>query len=215
MKIDLPFEKQDYFMLRNSVVAFVISLLVAGGSYFAVSFAMQSARAGAASAQNTFDQVSQSVQQIAQEESTVVRYIGRYREMEQEGVVSDEDRLAFLETFGEIRNANDLFAVNIQMGEQVANPLAYDPNDLNPGEPVALRFTPVEIGMPLLHEEDLTRLLDELLVGNGLILPIRCSMRVNNLSQVSFTQLGEHLQSDCVLQMYTYDLNPPVPVNEY
>ena len=215
MKLNLPFEKQDYFMLRNSVVAFVISLLIAGGSYFAVSIAMQSARAGAANAQGTFDQVSQSVQQIAQEEATVVRYIGRYREMEREGVVSQEDRLAFLETFGDIRNANDLFAVNIQMGEQVSNPLEYDPNDLSPGEPVALRFTPVEFGMPLLHEEDLTRLLDSLLVGNGLILPISCSMRVNNLSQVSFTQLGEHLQSDCTLQLYNYDLNPPVPVNEY
>lgn len=215
MKINLPFKKQDYFMLRNSLLTFAISLLLAGGGYVAVSFTTQSARANAAIAQGIFEQVSQSVQQIAQEEATVVRYIGRYREMEQEGIVRDEDRLAFLETFGEIRNANDLFAVNIEMGEQSSNPLAYDPNDLSSGEPVALRSTPVNFSMPLLHEEDLTRLLDGLLHGNGLILPLRCSMQVNNLDQVSFTELGQHLQSECTVRMFTYDLSPPVPANEY
>lgn len=215
MKIALPFEKQDLFMLRNSFLFLVICGVLSGVAYFSVSIAAQSASRGVSNARATFEQVTQSVQQIAQEEATVVRYIGRYREMEDEGVVSEEDRLEFLETFGEIRVANDLFPVIIEMGEQIANPLAYDPNDLSPGDPVSLRSTPITFSMSLLHEEDLMRILDSILTGHGLIVPTRCYMQVNDVGNVNFTQVGEHLQSNCTLQMYTFDLSPPVPVNEY
>lgn len=215
MSMKIPLGRQDLMMLRPAGVVFALSLVLSGAGYGIVSYLNQNATRAAMNARSLYEQATQSVQQIAEEEATIVRYIDRYRDMEKEGIVSEEDRLTLLEKLGEIRQLNDLFPVSIEMGEQVSIPLQYDPNDLSPGDPVSLRSTRLSFRMQMLHEADLTRLLGGLLKNNGLIVPTSCAMRVNNFTTLSFTQLGELLGSECELRLFTYDLNPPVPDVEY
>lgn len=215
MSLNLPIARKDLLLLRPAMLTFAVCLTVVIVSYFGSSYVNQKAIRDAANARNLYDQANQSVQEIAQEEATIVIYIDRYRAMVQDGIVSDEDRLSILETIGAIRQRYDLFPVGVTMGEQRAVALEYDPNELISGDPVALRSTDIEIRMSLLHEQDITRLLGALIESDGLIIPIDCDMRVNNYLQVDFTTLGEHMTASCQLQLYTFDLNPPVAAVEY
>jgi hypothetical protein len=184
-------------------------------AFFGTQYLKESAGVAQTNAQGIFDSTSTSVQQIAQEEETIVRYIGRYQQLESEGVMSAEDRLVLLENIGNLREQLHLYTMGVDMSEQVSTRLEYDPYDPNPGLPVDLHSFSIRLSLPLLHEEDLTRLIDGMLAESGLVLPRNCQMSIDAGNSPDFSVLGEHLAARCILQRYTFDLNPEVIVDAF
>ncbi len=215
MSIKNPFSAVDMQLLRKPAIVFTLSTLFSVLLWYGTEYVRQQALASATQAQGIYEQTSTSVTQIAQEEETIIRYIGRYREMTAEGVVGDPDRLVLLEEIGRLRESLKLYSLAVSMSEQIATRLEYDPYDPVPGEPVDLLSTALTIGLPLLHEEDLTRLVSHLLDSGDLLLPKSCEMSADGGVNPDFGRVGEHLSASCTLLWYTFDLSPEVIVDGY
>ncbi len=213
MTMKIPLSASDQMMLRKPLLYFAISIIVSAALWFGVDTLRQRSQDAVTFAQGMFDQTSTSVTQIAQEEETIIRYIGRYREIVENGVIGATDRLLLLEQMGELRDRLTLYPLNIGMSEQMATRLEYDPYDPVPGEPVDLLSTEVTLSLPLLHEEDLTRLFAFLVTGTELLLPRECTMSADGGLDPDFRTLGEHLTASCSLLWYTFDLEPEVIID--
>ena len=215
MSVKSPFSAVDMQLLRKPAIIFALSAMLSVLLWYGTAYVREQALAAVTLAQGIYEQTSTSVTQIAQEEETIIRYIGRYREMMTEGVVGDPDRLVLLEEVGTLRERLKLYSLAVSMSEQVATRLEYDPYDPVPGEPVDLLSTALIIDLPLLHEEDLTRLVSHLMDSGDLLLAKSCEMSADGGINPDFRSLGEHLSASCMMLWYTFDLTPEVVVDVY
>lgn len=205
------FTKDDMTLLRVPVLfalgcAGLAILLYVGSNVLNSSVSNANSRARA-----QFEQVQTSIQQIAQEEATIVEYIDRYREMVDDALFEEEDRLALLERVQSIRQQLRLFPVEVEMDEQTVQMLSYPADELAPGDPVQIRLSPMRIRFSLLHEEDFTGLITALLNSRGYFLPVACEMSSTVGSQ-GFVDVEDNLAAECNLVWISYLVNPPEPV---
>ena len=212
MKTKLPFEREDLKLFRTAFIVLLVCVLLATTLYFGANRINDTATTALRNARSQYEQASTSVQLIAEEEATIIRYIDRYLGFVENGYMEGEDRLAFIEDVSRIRDTHNLFPVDIDIGEQDHYSLTYDPMDLNPGEPVDIDYSNIGLSFPLLHEEDLTRLVSSLLDLEGLFLPTHCLMLHDNINEADFTVFSEQMYSNCRFYWYTFNLNPPEPV---
>jgi len=211
----LPFEKQDLMLLRTALIVFLVASLIASILYFGSDSLNRSASFDLSQAQAQYEQALTSVREIADEEETIIRYIDRYRDIEEEGAVNAEDRLALIEQVGEFRTRYNLYPIQMDIGGQGALALKYDPLDLNPGAPVSVNFSEISFSYSLVHEEDLTRLLNAFIDESGLIVPNTCELKAENFAELNFNQVGFNLAVNCELLWFTFDLAPPEVIYEY
>lgn len=200
-------DKKDILMLRKPLIVFLVICAIATAFYFVLEGFLQRATGALNNAQAQFEQVSTSVQQIAQEEQTIIRYIDRYNQIETDGVVSKEDRLHLLESMTDIRSRYLLYPIDIDLSEQTVTRIEGDPYALNPVGPVDLQSTRVSFLLPLLHEQDFTNFTSSLLVGNGLLLPQHCMVALNNLNNTQFTNIAENLRAVCTFLWYSFNVD--------
>jgi Asp-tRNA(Asn)/Glu-tRNA(Gln) amidotransferase C subunit len=212
MKAALPLSKSDLMLLRNPVISFLVLSILALVTYVSATRLQQLANDNLSAARVYFDQVSSSVTQIAQEAETIIRYIDRYIQIDTDGVVSAPDRLQFLERMDSIRESLQLYALDLEMGEQISYVMPYPPQDPLPGEPVTVNQTSIDLELPLLHEGDLVRMLDQLLSMPGLFLPTQCLITLDSISTDNFTQLRENLISRCRVNWFSFELTPPAAI---
>ncbi|MDP3517461.1 MAG: hypothetical protein Q8S94_09875 [Pseudohongiella sp.] len=209
MKLPLPLSNSDLMLLRNSLISFVVLSGLSIAIYVTASGLQRSANESLNSARVYFDQVSNSVTQIAQEEETIIRYIDRYIQIAADGIVSEQDRLVFLERMTSIREMFQLYALGLSMGEQISHIVPYPPEDPLPGDPLTMHQTPISLELSLLHEGDLLRLFDRLLSLPGLFQPTECVVDLDSSSTEGLTQLRENLSARCRINWYSFDLSPP------
>ena len=212
MKAAPPLSKSDLMLPRNSVISFLVLCILALVTYVSATRLQQLANDNLSAARVYFDQVSTSVTQIAQEEETIIRYIDRYIQIDTDGVVSAPDRLQFLERMDSIRESLQLYALDLEMGEQISYVVPYPPQDPLPGEPVTVNQTSIDLALPLLHEGDLVRMLDQLLSMPGLFLPTQCLIILDSISTDNFTQLRENLISRCRVNWFSFELTSPAAI---
>lgn len=215
MSFRLHYEKKDLKLLRVPVAIFVISVLVACVLYFGSDTLNQDAGFDLSQAQAQYEDASTSVQTTASEEATIIRYIDRYKAIEARGFVSKEDRLAALDKIADLRSRYSLYPILVDIGEQGSLPLEYDPSTSNPGDPVNVNFSEISLVYSLVHEEDLTRMMEAFTTEFGLVIPQQCDITKSQSPELDFTQLGFNLQAKCSLYWFTFDLDPPEVVYEY
>lgn len=157
-----------------------------------------------------FQKARSSVELIEEEEATIIRYIDEYKQMEEEGIVKEEDRLQFLEDMAVIRENLNLFPINLNIDEQFSARLEYPQDIGTSGGPVDLGSSTINLSVPLLHEEDFTRLLDALDNSPGLYQITSCDLTLRNTSATSFITLQQHMSASCEILWHTYNVTPPV-----
>jgi len=205
------FSRDDLSLLRAPVFFAVVCASLAILMYAGSKFVNSSVSNAYALARGQFEQVQTSIQQIAQEEGIFVEYIDRYREMLDDALFEEEDRLAILERVQSIRQQLRLFPVEIEMEEQAAVMLSYPSEVLIPGEPVQIRLSPMRISFSLLHEEDFTGLMTELLNSRGYFLPMACELS-STVEARGYVEVADNLAAECDLVWLSYLVNPPEPV---
>jgi hypothetical protein len=206
------FSKDDLALLRRPALACAVAAGVSAAMFFGIGYMSSSANAAYARAQSQYQQVQSSIQQIATEESTIVRYLGRFREMQADGVFEEEDRLRLLERVQDLRSRMRLFPISVEVGEQGNQILTYPPEELLPGDPVALQFSRARLEFAAVHESDFANVIEELLSAPGLFQPVSCQLLASGAAE-DFSELGENLDVDCELDWYTFNLSPPeVPI---
>lgn len=203
------FNKQDILSLKWMILLIILSLVFAGGIYYSADLMSSDMANSLRRARSDLQNARTNIDQIEQEEATIIEYIGRYQTLSDDGIVEPEDRLQLIERFTEIRDENDLFPIVVNIGEQKSLRLFYDQTEQDPGGPVDINVTNVEMRLPLLHEGDMIRLLDSILATPGLYFPQECTVRLRNPSQTNFIVLGQHQEADCNLLWFTFNVNPP------
>jgi hypothetical protein len=157
-------------------------------------------------AQSNREEKAAQIRKIKEEAETIRQYVDQYQKLQTSGVIGDEDRLELVEALGRIRSHHHLYALGFDIGKQVVIPLQEsDPKTV--ASPLSLRSSRIQITLPLLHEEDLTRLLDQLReVGRGLFVVEECSISGSASSGKMVEKellLKENLKALCKIQWLT------------
>ncbi|MAY03560.1 MAG: hypothetical protein CMQ38_11375 [Gammaproteobacteria bacterium] len=203
------FTKQDILGLKWKILLAVLCLMLAVSIYYYADIMNTQMARNLQIARGNLQLARTNIDQIEDEEATIIEYIGRYQELETDGVVNPEDRLQLIERITEIREDNDLFPISVNIGEQLSMELLYDQSEQDPGGPVNINSTTLELSLPLLHENDLTRLLDGLLNTPGLYMPQECIISLSNPNATNFIVLAQHQRANCVVSWFTFNVNPP------
>lgn len=204
-------QKEDYLDIKWPIAIAVTGLLLSGGIWFGIDYLNSQSVQDLRIAQSDFNNARSRVETIEEEEATIIEYIGRYQMLDAAGVVADEDRLQMFERVADLRADNRLFPVTLNIQEQKSLMLDYPPEIRDPGEPVALQSSLIGLELNLLHEEDLTRLVNGILDSPGLFQTRACSIELTSSDTTNFLFLSRHFSSSCEILWYTFDLDPPPP----
>jgi hypothetical protein len=206
--ISSEFKKEEYWLIKWPLVSLVFSLILCGGLLVGLNTVNATAATELRRARSDLDEAREALDKIEEEEATIIEYIGRFQEIEQDGVVTAEDRLQFQERLLEISDQFNLFPVGLIIQGQTALPLEYAAGRER-GREIILNTSLVELNLPMLHENDLANLLLSLMDGPGLLQPLTCSITPNNTNTTSFIYLARHFNAACTLNWYTFKLPPP------
>jgi hypothetical protein len=206
------YHKDDLLLIKGHILAFVLCLLLIGGIFWTVRYIDNSAEAELQQARSQIDSVRSSMDRIQSAEEVAKQYIDQYQRLQMNGVVGEEDRLHLLELLSQIRAEHQLFPVSINIHEQAELALPSENNADGSGQPVKLRSSVLDISFPLLHEEDLSRLLGELLRSSWFLQPASCQIDNNNKGNTTYYYLGKHFSASCSLYWYTFNVAPAAEV---
>lgn len=203
--------KEDYLRIKMQIAFAVVGIVLSIAIFLGVDYLTSGSLRDLRIAQSDFNNARSRVDLIEEEEATIIEYIERYQELDAQGVVDDEDRLLMFEKIAEIRSANNLFPVSLNISEQLSQNLQYPADIRDPGDPIALRSSIIGLTLPLLHEGDLIRLVSGILNTQGLYQTKSCNIAKQNPDLTNFIVLSQHLTADCEILWYTFNLNPPAP----
>jgi hypothetical protein len=206
--ISSEFRKEEYWQIKGSLLSLVLSLILSSGLLFGLKSLDAAATAELRSARNDLNKARDDVDKIEEEEARIIEYVGRYQQMEEDGVLSIEDRLQFQETLAELRTQFNLFPVSLNIQGQTALSLEYPESGTEQDREIILHTSLVELSLPLLHENDLTNLLQSLVDGPGMLQPLTCSLTANS-DTTNYIYLAQHFDAACSLNWYTFQLPPP------
>lgn len=203
-----PFEYRDIAFIKWEAIMTVVAISIAAGVIILTDNLNTEANNSLRRAQSNYDQAQQSVNLIEEEEATILEYIDRFQEIMAKGIINEEDRLQLIEEVANLRSEHALFPINVNIQVQTGVRLLYDPAETDPGEPIDLKTSVVELSFPLLHEEDLVRILEGIVSSGGLFQIKECEIRMNDETNINFLVLSQHLGANCALNWYTFDLDP-------
>lgn len=178
------------------------------GIYFSAAYFRNDLQRQEFNALSELDLLNAQVDEIEEAEQVIVNNIGLYNNMVANGVMAEEDRVAMLEAITEIRNRYYLFPINVAIGEQDRMLLEYPENVDFPDEQITLRTSPVQVRYSLLHEEDLTRFLDDYLAMGNLVVPNACTVTAALEDPADRLNVVQHQIADCQFQWYTFQREP-------
>ncbi len=188
------------------LLAVVLALSI--GAYFAASFYGNDMQRREFNATTDMELISVQVQEIAQEEQAVVNSIGVYNTMEANGVMGEEDRVALLEEITDIRERYLLFPISVAIGEQNRLLLEYGEDVDFPDDQITLRSSQVQVRFSLLHEEDLTRFLADIMDSGRLMVPTSCTVTAALEDPDMAREVVQHQIAACDFNWYTYQREP-------
>jgi hypothetical protein len=200
--------RDDWWLIKNPLLFMAVVLAAIAGIFITLNSMDTSAATELRNARSQLNTARDDLDKIEQEEAAILENIGRYRELAANGVVELEDRLLFLETFAQLRAQHSLFPINVTIEQQQILPLEYAQSARAPGRPVELHASTIDFVLPLLHEDDLARLLTALLQNSGLLQPQRCQLTSRSATGTNFIYLAQHFNANCSLLWYTMTIQP-------
>lgn len=198
----------DIRWLRGPMILLGIVLAVSIGGYLGASYYRNDVQRMEFNATTDLDLISVQVEEIEQEEQAVVNSIGVYNTMEENGVMGEEDRVALLEEITAIRERYLLFPINVSIGEQDRLLLEYGENVDFPDDQITLRTSQVQVRFSLLHEEDLTRFLTDIMDSGRLMAPSSCTVNAALEDPDMIQEVVQHQIAACDFNWYTFQREP-------
>ncbi|HDR46355.1 MAG TPA: hypothetical protein ENN94_01490 [Geoalkalibacter subterraneus] len=181
-------------MLKRPILLLIICILVSGIWVGGVRKFQAAAFHAMNAVQVSRGEMESKLRQLEDELRAIRSHMDRYRQLQASGVIGDEGRLELVEALGRIRARYNLYALQFDIGQQAVLPLPDNPGQGWPGVAdggddaesteeegagplLSLHYSRIVISLPLLHEEDLTRLLEELQgLGRGLFVVEECEV---------------------------------------
>lgn len=151
--------KQELTLLRWPLVGLTLSLAISAAiATTAWHYTQQSARAAMVAKQDA-ESMQSRTKQLQQEELGIREKIVEYTALSDKGILSPEKRLDWVDLLKQIQVERKLLGLEYEIIPQVKLPTGVV-SSMPPGHD--LLSSTMQLRMPLLHEEDLTRLLSDL-----------------------------------------------------
>ncbi len=200
--------KDDIMWLKWPLVLLVLVFIVAISSYVSAIYFRNDMQRQELNARSNLELISGQVHEIESSESIIVSNIDRFNSMVANSILDEENRVDLLEEIREIREKHQLFPISVDIREQERLLLTYASDVELPEEQISLRSSSIQIQLPLLHEEDLTRFLADFLGSGRLMFINRCNIASLAVSEADLLELVQHQLATCEFYWYTLRREP-------
>lgn len=190
----MKFPKEDFPLIRNALIllAAAIALSIAGiaGSIYLRDLMQKDKIAD----QKQLADARSKLERVREEEQRIRLYHTKYLKLAEQGIIDKENRLEWIENYGQVMESRKLFGLDYQIDAQ--QPIPTD-SAIPPGN-LGLYGSRVKLGLSLLHEEDLFNALNDIREKNrGLSLIRECTL--TRIEKDSATIVSPRLKAECTL----------------
>lgn len=193
----MKFARADFKKIRISLLVAVLA--IAAGTV-TVLFSLKQIQAAqltekAASAEH--NEFESKLRQVRNEENEIKQKSALFSNLQARGIIGEEQRLDWVELLKDIRDKRRLLSMEFEISPQRTL-------DNNPGSNFVFYSSTMKLQLKLLHEEDLTRLLDDLRSQARALIQVK-SCNVSRLPRSSGEQGNNlaQLQADCQIDWIT------------
>lgn len=192
----MKFGPADFPKIRLSLLAAILTTVVGG---LVVHFSLHSTKAAqiaqkAAAAEH--GRFVGRLQQVRNEENEIKQKSMFFGNLQERGVIGDEQRLDWIELLKDIRERRRLFDLQYEISPQ-------RPLDASPGSGFAFYASTMKLQVKLLHEEDLLRLLADLRAQARALIQVKsCHLSRLPRGDERAGSLAQ-LQADCQIDWVT------------
>jgi hypothetical protein len=197
----MKFGVSDLPRLRTSLIATALMLALGAGAAVYSRDRIAEARTALAAAQAERNEIGGKLRQVRSEEDEIRQKAGVFKRLAARGVIGEEKRLEWVELINEIRDRHRLLEVHYEFAPRRAL------NEARTGEASGLYASAMKLEARLLHEEDLIRLLGEIIERAPALIQLRrCD--VSRLPAADADDpLQGLLQADCLIDWITLRMN--------
>jgi hypothetical protein len=187
----------DFRKLQASVVLAVLMIAVGALALYFAFAAMKRAEQARVSIAAQFAEADGKLKQVRNEESEVKQKSIVFNKLQERGIIGDEQRLDWVELLKEIRDKHRLIDLRYEIAPQrmLEGQLGND---------FVFFASSMKLELKLLHEEDLTRLLDDLRRQAKALIRVK-SCRIERLPATGEQRGGgrANLLADCEIEWLT------------
>ena len=149
---------KDLRALAKPVVLLLIAIAVGAVCISLTRETVKQAKTDVTAQEARLAEARGRVQRSDQEKSVIERYVNPYTQLEQAGIVGDEQRISWIDALRTANSEADLYGVEYELGAQQTYSFL---NEINAG-PLAVNQSIMKLRFGVLHEGDLSRFLQAL-----------------------------------------------------
>jgi len=193
---------KDLQALKVPLIVLAIVVLSGGAAVYYGNQGVIKATQGLRNQEAQLREARTRLQRSDEEKDIIVRYLGRYRQLQAQGLVGAEQRINWLDGLRSSNQQGELFGASYQISQQQSYPFAAE---LNPGK-LQIRQSVMKLSIRLLHEGDLMhffQLLDQQRVGVFSI--TQCVLDREGGDRGRVLAFQPYLRADCDLAWITID----------
>jgi hypothetical protein len=193
----MKFGKADFQKTQISIAAAVLMCAAGAAAVVVAMERTKTAKIAQTAISKDRNEFESKLNQVRNEENEIKQKSQQFNNLEVRGVIGEEQRLDWVELVKDIRDKRRLTDLQYEISPQ-------RPLDANQGSGLNFYASAMKLQVKLLHEEDLTRLLDDLRSqAKALILVKSCN--VSRLPRVAGERSASpaHLQADCLIDWIT------------
>lgn len=186
----------DLPKLQLSLLAALIMMAIGAGIVYLSLSLIKTAKLEQAAAQAERNDFDGKLNRVRSEEDEIRKKSAMFHKLQARGMVGEEQRLEWVELIKEIRDRRRLLDLQYEIAPQ-------RPLDATLGSGFAFYVSSMKVQLKLLHEEDLTRLLDDLRQQARALIQVK-SCNVSRLPRGGAEGgTAAQLQADCQIDWVT------------
>jgi len=192
----MKLEPKDFPKLQISLMAMLVMVAIGAGTVVFSRHSVSQANSAFAAAQSERNEMDGKLKRVRSEEHEIREKAALFNALKARGVIGEEQRLEWVELLKEIRERHRLIELRYEIAPQQSL-------EKTPTGTLILYASTMKLQLSLLHEEDLTRLLDDLRrQARALVQIRRCDVSRIPRSGGENTLQGL-LQAECLIDWIT------------
>lgn len=194
----------DLLLLKWPVILLIVCLVAGSALVGGIFWLRQRLQQAVHADQESRGQLTASIRRLEDEADVVRGHSERFGRVLASGFVGEEKRLELVETLEAVRERYKLYPLQVDIGHQFEFSLKEGgPEDA--GDWLALRYSRLQVRVPLLHEGDLTELYNALQnFGQGMFVVEECLIeRTAEGQDMGELILKENLKAACSILWLT------------
>lgn len=198
--------RENLLYLRTALILLMLSIVTGLGLYFGGTLFKRHQQEHHEQAHQRLDAAHQSRARTAAEQENIRRYLAPYQTLLADKQIGEERRLDWIDALSRIREQRKFFP----MEYEIASQRPYTFTGLPSANTLKISASRMNIKFPLLHEGDLSTLIDDLRTRKaGLFVLDHCEIARNPQEKGKPLQLAPNLAAECALDWLT--VSAPAP----